>query len=530
MTFRILVSDHLNPEGWAVLQAAPDVDLDGPYPDRLGVLTAVADAEALIIRSSTRVDVELLDRAPWLRVVARAGALLDNVDVDEATRRGIMVINVPDANTVAVAEHTLAMMLALARRIPEGHASLQAGQWERHRILGVQLSGKTLGIVGYGRHGREVASRARAFGMRVLAYDPYIDEGEARAQGASIVPLDELLSRSDIISLHAAVTPETRCILDAAAFARMRDGVRIVNCAHGDLVDEPALLAALDSGKVAGAALDTFAREPPPPGDPLVRHPKVMAVPHLSQNTVESQRETSLQVAQQVLDALRGDDYRNVVNLPFRPGVEYRQCRPYLDLAERLGRLLGQLAGGAIDQIDLEVQGDGLQALVRPIATALLAGLLRVEPPGALPINIVNAPVIAHARGIRTRQVVGMGAPDYPNLIACRARWLGGSQIVSGVLFAGGEARLVQCGSIRVDVKPEGYLLYLENKDVPGVIGRVGTLLGANEINIGEWRLGRDRPGGRGISFVNLDWPCDREVLDQLRQLPDVYEAKLVKL
>ena len=528
--FRILVSDHLNPEGWDVLRAAADVVVDGPYPDRESVLTAVGDAEALIIRSSTRVDAELLDRAPWLRVVARAGALLDNVDIDEATRRGIMVMNVPDANVAAVAEYTLAMMLTLARGIPQGYLSLRTGQWDRHQMLGFQLTGKTLGIIGYGRLGREVAARAQAFRMRVLAYDPYIDEGNAREQGVGIVPLSELLARSDIISLHAAVTPETAHILNAGAFAHMRDGVWIVNCARAELVDESALWDALNSGKVAGAALDTFEQEPPPPDHPLIRHPNVIAVPHLNQNTIESQRETSRLVAEQVLDALRGDDYRNVVNLPFGPGAEYKVYRPYLQLAEKLGKLQGQLAGGYIDRVEVEVQGDGLQRLVRPIAVAILAGMLRPYPAGACLVNHVSAPVIAHEQGIQMKQVVGLELVDYPNLISCRVHWDGGSQTVAGVLFAGGEARLVQYGDIRVDARPEGYLLFLENRDVPGVIGRVGTLLGANGVNIGEWRLGRDRPGGRAVSFINLDSACPRKMLDRLRQSPEIYAAKLVKL
>src|SRR3972149_416741 len=314
--FRILVSDHLDLEGWELLRAAPDVVVDGPYPDRASVLAAAGEADALIIRSSTQVDAELLDHAPWLRVVARAGALLDNVDIDEATRRGVVVINVPYANVIAVAEHTLAMMLALARDIPRGYATLREGRWERHQMRGVQLNGKTLGIIGYGRHGREVAARAQAFGMRILAYDPYIDEGYARERDVGTVPLAELLQRSDIISLHAAITPETRHILNAEAFKLMRSGVRVVNCTHADLVDESALLDALDSGKVAGAALDVLSVEPPPPDHPLVGHLKVIAVPHLNQNTDESQRETSRQVAEHVLSALRGDDYRNAVNLP----------------------------------------------------------------------------------------------------------------------------------------------------------------------------------------------------------------------
>lgn len=528
--YHILVSDHLNSEGWDVLRAADDAVPSGPCADREGTLAAVGDAEALIIRSTTHVDAELLDQAPWLRVVGRAGARLDNVDIDAATRRGIIVINVPDANVVAVAEHTLAMLLALARGIPQGYASLRAGRWERHQILGVQLQGKTLGIIGYGRHGREVAARAQAFGMSVLAYDPYIDEGYARQHGVSIIPLAELLARVEFLSLHATVTPETRGILSDEAFAHLRDGVRIVNCAHADLIDEAALLRALDSGKVAGVALDVLAHEPPCSDDPLVHHPKALVVPHLNQNTAESQRETSRLIAEQVLDALRGVDYRRAVNLPFGPGAEYRACRPYMELAEKLGKLQAQLADRPLTRVEVEVRGDDMQRLVRPIAVALLVGLLRKFPADARPVNYVNAPLIAHEQGIQMKQVLGLGLLDYPNLIVCRVSWEGGSQTVGGVLFAGGEGRLVQYGSTRVDVKPEGYLLFLENQDVPGVIGRVGTLLGVNGVNIGEWRLGRDRPGGRGVSFVNLDWPCPREVLDQLRQLPGVHDAKLVKL
>ena len=528
--FRILVSDHLNPEGWDVLRAADDVEVDGPCADRESVLKAVGDVEALVIRSATQVDLELLDRAPWLRVVARAGARLDNVDIEETTRRGIMAINVPDANVIAVAEHTLAMMLALARSIPEGYVSLRAGRWERYHMLGIQLKGKTLGIVGYGRHGREVAARAQAFGMRVLAYDPHIDETVARERGVGIVPLDELLSRSDVISLHAAVTPETARVLDAGAFACMRDGVRVVNCTHADLIDEAALLDALNSGKVAGAALDTFAQEPPPADHPLIHHPNVIAVPHLSQNTVESQRETSRLVAEQVLDALRGDDYRNVVKLPYGPGAEYLTCRPYVELAEKLGRLLGQLAGREVRRVEVEVQGDGMQRLVRPIAAALLSGLLRRFPAGARPINTVSAPIIAHEQGIETRQVVGMELVDYPNLISCRAHWEGGSQVVAGVLSAGGEARLVQCGSIRVDVKLEGNLLYLENKDVPGVIGRVGTLLGDRNINIANFALGRNQKAQEAIGLVNVDNHVPDEVLAEIRAIPAVRVALVVEV
>ena len=303
--FHILVSDHLGPSGWDILHANEDVTTAGPFTDRKEVLAEVSGAHALLVRSQTQADAELIAHAQQLRVIARAGAHLENVDIDAATRRGIMVINVPDANVIAVAEHTMALLLALARQIPRGYASLRAGRWERHEILGFQLRGKTIGIIGYGRHGHEVANHGQAFGMEVLAYDPYTDIAHARTHGVSIVPLQELLARADVISLHTSLTEETRNFLNSDTFSQMKTGVRIINCARAELIDEQALLHALNTDKVAGAALDTFCEEPTPPDHPLVQHPNVLAVPHLNQNTVESQRETSRLVVEQTLDALR---------------------------------------------------------------------------------------------------------------------------------------------------------------------------------------------------------------------------------
>jgi D-3-phosphoglycerate dehydrogenase len=454
--------------------------------------------------------------------------LLENVDLDECTRRGILVINVPDANVIALAEHTLALLLALARRLPEGTASLLAGEWRRHELMGTQLHGKTLGIVGYGRHGREVAARAQAFGLNVLAYDPYIDEGFARARRVSIVGIEELLARADIISLHAALTPETENILDLDAFDQMKDGVLIVNCTHAGLVDEAALLVALEAGRVGGAALDMVRAEPPPPDHPLLQHPRVMVTPHLNQNTLESQTATSQQVAEDVLAALRGHDYRNVVNLPFGPGAEYRAALPYLLLAEKMGKAQGQLAAGRVRRVEVELLGEGLQTLVRPVAAALLKGMLR--PVDERPVNYVSAPVIAHEQGIQTNQTRNLELVDFPNLVSCRVHWQGGSRTMAGVVFAGNDPRLVQYGSYRIDARPEGFVLVLENHDVPGVIGRVGAVLGRHNVNIGEWRYGRDRAGGRAVSFINLDSAVPPEALEALQQTPEVYDATVVRL
>ncbi len=528
MSFLVIISDHLNKAGWEILREAEDVQLAGPFAEREELMTALSAAAAIIIRSGTNVDRALMEHAPNLRVIARAGAQLENVDIDEATRRGIMVINSPDANVVAVAEHTFAMLLSLAREIPRGQSSLRAGRWERFDIVGWQLQGKSIGLIGYGRHGRAVAARAQAFGMRVFAYDPYIDFEHAREQGVEVISFGELVSRADIISLHTVVTEETRGLFDAEVFSSMKPGAWFVNCTAADLVDEAALLQALDSGQVSAAALDTFSQEPPPPDNPLVHHPHVLAVPHLNQNTLESQRDTSLRVASTVLDALRDEDFVNVVNLPFGRAAEYRKLKPYLDLAEKLGKVQGQLADGVITHVELQVDGDGMQTLVRPLATALLRGLLR--PVDERTVNYVCAPVIAHEENITTAQVIGLDLVNYPNLISCRVVWEGGERTVAGVLFAGAEARLVQYGEVEIDARPEGEILFLENEDVPGVIGRVGTILGDNDINIAGWRYGRDMPGGHAVSFINLDDPCPAEVEVKLRSMPEVKTAKIVKL
>jgi D-3-phosphoglycerate dehydrogenase len=365
--------------------------------------------------------------------------------------------------------------------------------------------------------------------MKVLAYDPYTDIAHARTQGVSIVPLPELLARADVISLHTSLTNETRNLLNSDTFSQMKTGVRIINCARAELIDEHALLHALNTDKVAGAALDTFCEEPTPPDHPLVQHPNVVAVPHLNQNTMESQRETSRLVVEQTLDALRQEDYRCVVNLPFRSGAEYTVYKPYLRLAEQLGKLQAQLAHGRIYRVELELQGDGLRNIVRPVAAAMLKGMLYQLDDHT--VNYVNAPLIAHEQGIETAQVVGLELVDYPNLLSCRVHWEdGGSQTVAGVLFAGAETRLVQYQNFQVDVRPEGTLLLLENQDVPGVIGKVGTYLGSHDINIGGWRYGRDRTGGRAISFINLDSECPANVVQALRSLPDVFDARVITL
>ncbi len=538
--FKILISDHLPPSGWEALRAAPDVTLFGPCASRTEVIAALPSVDAIIVRSTTLVDAELLDAAPSLRVVARAGARLDNIDLDEATRRGIMVINVPDTNVYAVTEHVFAMLLALARHIPQGYAAVRAGGWPRHTLMGFELHGKTLGVIGFGRLGQEVAVRAQAFGMQVLAYDPYVDLSFARERGVEMVGFEELLARADVVAPLTSLTPQTRHILNAAAFAKMKPSAVLVNCVHAGLVDESALLAALEDEIIFGAALDSLDQEP---GEGrLSRHPRVVAVPHLNQNTFESQAATGEQVVADVLDALRGVDYRHVANLPFDARTPYAAVRPYIHLASKLGKLQGQLAEGWITRVEVELLGEGLQDLARPVAAVLLSGMLL--PVDGRPVNWVSAPVQAHAQGVVTAQakhLVEQG--DYPNLLACRIVWEGGFRTVAGALFANGEARLVQYDDFPIDAHPEGFLVILENDDVPGVIGKVGTHLGNAGINIGNWRYGRkpgglalsgDRKspveGGRGVSFINVDARVPPAILLELEQHAEIHRARLVRL
>jgi len=529
--FRILVTDPLPDEGLALLRAAADAQTD--YRPELGtrngdeLLTAAADYDALIVRSGTAVSQALIENCARLKIIGRAGVALDHIDIAAATERGIMVMNTPESAALSAAEHTLALLLALCRHLPAADASLRRGEWDRSRYWGIQLDGKTLGLIGFGRVGRLVAPRAHAFGLNVLAYDPYIDPDIARRANVTLTTLDDLLARSDIVSLHPLLAEGPRQILGAAELAQMKPGARLVNTAHGALVDEAALLAALQSGRLAGAALDVFAVEPPG-RSPLFELPNVVVAPHLSSSTVEAQRDVAVQIAQQVLDALRGQNYRNVVNLPFIAGPDFRLVRPYLELAEKLGALQSQLASGPITKVEVEVKGEGMTELVRPIAVALLTGLLRDT--ATEPVNYVNAPALAAERGLTITQTRGMQLVDYPNLLSCRASWADGQRLIAGTLFGGSEARLVQVDDMRMDARPEGHVLVMFSRDVPGVIGLVGTLLAQFGVNIAEWRLGRDAPGGRALSFINLDEAPPPAALDSIRALAPVIAVRAIRL
>lgn len=527
--YTIHLIDDLHPAGWALLHESADVQVSGPFYNLQKLQSIIEEVDALVISSRTTIDNELIQQARRLKVIAVQGVLMSNFDLDLITRSGILVISAPETNVTAVAEYTLAVLLSLARQIPEGYIKMKLGNLSDYNISGFILLDKYLGIIGFGRIGRQVANLARGFGMHILVYDPYTDVAYAQSQGVELVSISELLRRSDIITLHPSLSTETIKLINREALSHVKPGAYLINTAHEALVDEDALLEALNNGKIAGAALDTLSLELPIPENLLVRHPKVIATPHLNQATAESQAETARQIISDLLDALRQDDYRNIVNLPFSEAIPYRQAKPYIHLATKLGKLQGQLAEGRIVRLEIELLGPGLQNLVKPIAAALLAGMLRPVH-GIIP-NWVSAPILAHEQGIIMSQVKGLvRLEDYPNLITCRIYWEVGHRTVAGVLFGNGEARLVQYDRFHVDAYPDGYVLILENEDIPGVIGKVGTRLGQAGINIAQWRYGRDRPGGRAVSFINLDQQPPASILRELEQEPEIYRARLTHL
>jgi D-3-phosphoglycerate dehydrogenase len=528
--FRILVSDKLGQAGLDRLDLAHDVEYDiltGLGKDEL--LSIMPKYDALIVRSGTKVDADVLRIAKRLKVVGRAGIGVDNIDIDAATMAGIIVMNTPGANSMATAEHTLALMLAICRHIPQAYRSLQAGEWTRSAFTGSELYNKKLGIIGFGRIGRLVAERALAFGMEVFVYDPYVSEEVARELGVILMDLEDLLPEADFITLHSTLTPVTENLINVETISLMKDGVIIVNVARGKLVDDRALIDGLESGKIKAAAVDVYRQEPPAFDNPLLKLPNVITTPHIGASTIESQRKVATQIVDQVLAALRGTDFANSINMPFqlREG-SFDDIRPFMELGEKLGRLHAGLVNGPADCLEVEVQGDQVSHLIRAIASAILKGFLidKVE----VPLNYINAPVLAEEHGIKITQTRGIHSLDYTNLVTCRVSWDGGQHTLGGVLIGGSEPRIVQIDRYRLEARAEGIVLLLLNQDVPGVIGQVGTLLAEYKVNIGEWRLGRDAPGGEALSFINLDDHPPEAVLDKILGLKAVTSAKIVVL
>jgi D-3-phosphoglycerate dehydrogenase len=449
MTFRLLVTDDLSPEAVELLDANDDIHYDvvkGLSPEKLA--EHIPGYHGLMVRSSAKATKEVIAAGDSLEVIGRAGVGVDNIDLQAASERGVIVMNTPGANTVATAEHTMALLLALCRNVPAAVTSLREGKWERKKYKGVELRDKTLGIIGMGRIGRRVARRCRAFGMEVICFDPYLSDDRAHEMHIERVVFDELLQRSDFITLHAALTPKTRGMINRHVIAKMKPGVRIVNAARGGLMDEPALVEAIESGHVAGAALDVLTKEPPDFDNPLLHMDEVVVTPHLAASTDEAQREVGIQIVKQVIDALHGVDFRNAVNMPVVDGHVLKELRPFLTMAEHLGSLQTQLAEDAITKVEVAIEGEVIDEYIKPITVAILKGMLEPIPTGS--VNYVNAPHVAMTRGIVVSQTTGLHTTDYPNIISCRVEWSGGRRTVAATLFSHDEPRIVDVDGFRV--------------------------------------------------------------------------------
>ncbi len=522
---RILVTDTLAPQGLEILEAAPRSEVDyrpGLSPGEL--LEAVRDADALVIRSGTKVTADVVAAADKLRVIGRAGIGVDNIDVGAATARGIVVMNTPGGNNITTAEHAVALLIALARHIPQATASMKAGRWDKKSFTGVELYNRTLGIIGLGNIGRIVADRARGLRMKVIAADPYLSEEAAARMNVELVPLDDLLARSDAISVHVPRTKDTIGLLGRAAFQRVKPGLLLVNAARGGIVDEEALLEALEDGRVAGAALDVFAEEPVPPDHPLVKHPNVICTPHVGASTEQAQINVAIAIAEQVRDYLLHDLIGNAVNVPSVSKEMLGRIRPYLKLAEKLGRFQGQLCPGSIEQIEIEYSGDAAELEVAPITIALLKGLLESVSDQ---VNMVNASGIAQEHGIRVVESKSNRLRDFASAISTRVTGCL-DRLIVGAIFHGDQPRIVRIDDFMLEAIPEGPTIFILNRDRPGVVGHVGTVLGDGGINISRMQLAL--VGGEAAMLVNVDRVPPGPVLEALRNLPHVISAQLVEL
>jgi len=519
---RVLIADKMDPKAAAIFRDR-GIEVDekpGLSADELG--TIIGDYDGLAVRSSTRVTAPVMDAAlPRLKVIGRAGIGVDTIDVPAASARGIVVMNTPFGNSITTAEHAIAMLFALAREIPQADRSTQNGKWEKSRFMGVELAGKTLGLIGCGNIGSIVADRAHGLKMKVVAYDPFLSPERAIELGVDKVELDELLARADFITLHTPLTDQTRGILSREALAKTRAGVRIVNCARGGLIDEAALKDALDGGHVAGAALDVFAEEPAK-DNPLFGTRGLICTPHLGASTTEAQVNVAIQIAEQMSDYLLLGGITNAVNVPSLSAEEAPRLRPYMALAEKLGRLIGQIAGPEIRSIDVEVEGTAAELNIKPITGAVLAGVMRTWSDT---VNMVNAPYLAKERGLDVREIRSSQEGDYHTLVAVTAATEHGPKRVEGTLFGNRAPRLVKIFDIPVEAELSGQMIYIVNSDEPGFIGALGTSLGQHGVNIATFNLGRRKAGGEAVALVSVDDPITPEVSDELHRLPGVREV-----
>jgi D-3-phosphoglycerate dehydrogenase len=524
---KVLITDSLAPQGIDVLEAGEGIEVvDAPGLSPEALLGAVVDADALIIRSGTQVTAEVIAAAKQLSVVGRAGIGVDNVDVGAATARGIVVMNTPGGNTVTTAEHAIALLVSLARHIPQASASMKSGKWDKKSYVGTELFSRTLGVLGLGNVGRIVAQRARGLGMKVVAYDPYLSSEAASKLDVELLDFDALLARADALSVHVPRTPDTVGLLGAEAFGKMKRGVLLVNAARGGIVDEAALLEALEAGQVEGAALDVFEQEPPPADHPLVTHPRVICTPHLGASTEQAQLNVALAVAEQVRDYLLTGVINNAVNVPSISKEVAARIRPYLVLGEKLGRFQGQLCKGAIEQIEIEYSGSAAELDVAPITVAVLKGLLE---PVTDSVNMVNAPVIAREHGIKVIESKASRTADFASAITTRVTGCD-NRLIMGAIFEGGQPRIVRVDDFMLEAIPEGSTLFIQNRDEPGVVGQVGTLLGEAGVNISRMQLALHPERAEAAMLVNVSQAPKQQVVEALRAMPHAISVQLLEL
>ncbi len=529
--YKILVSDKLAEEGLKILKNESDFDVDyKPGLSKEELMNIIGNYDAIIIRSATKLPKEVLKKADKLKVIGRAGIGVDNVDIDAATEKGIVVMNTPQGNTITTAEHTIALMMSLTRNIPQATASMKAGKWEKSKFIGTELFNKTLGIIGLGNIGTIVADRARGLKMKVIGYDPYISEETALKKGVKLVEFDELLAESDFITIHTPLTNSTRNLINKDTIAKMKDGVRIICCARGGIVNEDDLYEALKSGKVAGAALDVFAKEPPDFNHPLFKCDNFICTPHLGASTKEAQINVAIAIAEQIIDFLKRGVIKNAINVPSVTSEILKNLSPYIQLGEKLGAFVTQMCSTSCGFTDVFIDyfGEIANQDVTPITLSILKGLL--TPMLGDNVNFVNAQYIARDRGIKLHESRSEAEKNYSSSIVVSTVSNGNKVTVEGTVFGKEELRIVRINNFRVEAEPKGHLILIYNYDKPGVIGNIGTLLGNKNINIGNMQFGREKPGGMAISLLKVDQKINNEILDEIKKLPNIINAQLIEL
>jgi D-3-phosphoglycerate dehydrogenase len=526
---KILVSDPLSEGGLKILKDVKEFQVDVKTELKPEVLKEIIkDYDALIVRSATKVTKDIINSGTRLKVVGRAGVGLDNVDLEAATQKGIIVMNTPAGNTISTAEHTLSMILALARNIPQANASTKQGEWKRSKFMGVELYNKILGIIGLGRIGKEVARRALSFGMKVVAYDPFLSKEVAESLGVEIVELKELLSQSDYITIHTPLTDETKHIISTKEFAAMKKGVRVINCARGGIIDEVALASAIKEGKIAGAALDVFEKEPPAPDCELLTLDNVITTCHLGASTEEAQVNVAIEVAEIVRDALLGRGIRNAANYPSVEAEVYKILEQYINLSEKIGEFSSQLVEGRFQELNISYSGEIINYDLTPLTLALVKGVL--SPILKETVNFINATSLAKERGIKIKEVKTSQEEEFITLIKLDIKTDKETRRIAGTLSPNKKPRIVKIDDYYVEVSPFGEMIVVQNWDRPGIIGNLGALLGQHNINIASMTFGRQKPGGRAVSVLNVDSPVSAEIIDKIKKIQNILAVKVIKL